>query len=105
MDEAGRGPLAGPVIAAAVVFMPACLAMEAKQHLLGLTDSKQLSAPQRATFFDLLEAFHQSALLEIGVGCASPADIDRYNIREATHMAMRRALHNWPQLPEHVLVD
>ncbi len=102
VDEAGRGPLAGPVVAAAVIFPRASLEAEAAGRLAELTDSKQLTANQRQYFFDLLRA---EPLVEIGVGVADAAEIDRHNIRQATHLAMRRALLNLPALPEHALVD
>ncbi len=83
IDEAGRGPLAGPVVAAAVVLpekMPAVLLAE-------LNDSKQLSAGKRARLFDILR---QTA--RVGIGRAEVEEIDRVNILQATFLAMRRAL-------------
>jgi ribonuclease HII len=94
VDEAGRGPLAGPVVAAAVVFRPG-------QRVAGVTDSKQLSAQQR----DQLAASIHRRALAIGVGAASSGDVDRLNILRATHLAMRRALARLPVVPDHVLVD
>ncbi|HEU4588538.1 MAG TPA: ribonuclease HII [Gemmatimonadales bacterium] len=82
VDEVGRGPLAGPVVAAAVVFPAGCAAIE------GLRDSKQLPAPRREA---LAAAVRGSALL-VGLGAASVREIDRLNIRVATALAMRRAL-------------
>jgi ribonuclease HII len=94
VDEAGRGPLAGPVVAAAVVFRP-------EQRVPGVTDSKQLPAREREA---LALAIRRRALC-IGIGAASCVEIDRLNILRATHLAMRRALARLPVLPDHVLVD
>ena len=82
VDEVGRGPLAGPVVAAAVVFRPAV------PRIRDLRDSKQLKAADRER---LLEPIRARALA-IGVGAASVREIDRLNIRVATALAMRRAL-------------
>jgi len=81
MDEAGRGPLAGPVVAAAVVLPP-------NHHLAGLDDSKRLSAAARGR---LSEAIAQEALFWAVADCA-PCVIDRLNILRATQQAMRQAL-------------
>ncbi len=80
LDEAGRGPLAGPVVAAAVRLDPARVPP-------GLDDSKRLSAPLRARLAALLAADH-----EVAVGIASVAEIDALNILRASHLAMERAL-------------
>ena len=82
VDEVGRGPLAGPVVAAAVVFPLGAVRLE------GVRDSKTLSAAQRAA---LLPALYALALA-VAVGAASVAEIDRVNIRGATARAMRRAI-------------
>lgn len=95
VDEAGRGPLAGPVVAAAVV-LPEDFA------LAGLTDSKKLSASRREAYAQLLLA---DARVRIGVGRATVEEIDRLNILRATHLAMRRAIEALPSLPAHALVD
>ena len=98
VDEAGRGPLAGPVVAAAVVF-PAGL-----PHALAglLNDSKKLTAEQRLTAF---LALHASGLAEIGVGAASVDEISRINILHASLLAMRRAVGRLPTPPAMALVD
>ena len=85
MDEAGRGPLAGQVVAACVVMPPAPL-------LPWVDDSKKLSAKRRDTVF---EEILQTALF-VGIGEASAEEIDRFNILEATKMAMRRAAEGAP---------
>ncbi len=102
VDEAGRGPLAGPVVAAAVVFDPG-LAEEALGGVFAdLTDSKALTAAQRDGFFDQLCA-HPGVWH--GIGISDREEIDRLNILRATHLAMARALAALPTPPEHVLVD
>lgn len=102
VDEAGRGPLAGPVVAAAVVFDRAYLAHEATRALLGLNDSKKLPAARRQFFFALLSARTE---VQIGVGSASVEEIDALNILRATHLAMARALAQLDPLPTLALVD
>jgi ribonuclease HII len=82
VDEAGRGPLAGPVVAAAVVFPVGCAAVR------GLRDSKLLPAPIRSKLADRV----RRRVLAFGVGAASAHEIDRYNIRVASAIAMRRAI-------------
>lgn len=98
VDEVGRGPLAGPVVAAAVVF-PAGITPE----LAGLLDdSKKLSAEQRSLAYAAILA---SGLAEIGVGAASVAEISRINILQAALLAMHRAVSRLPSLPDIALVD
>jgi ribonuclease HII len=94
VDEAGRGPLAGPVTAAAVVLDP-------KKLPKGLDDSKKLTAAARDALFDAICA----RALAIGVGIASVEEIDRINIRNATFLAMTRAIHALALPPAHVLID
>ncbi len=94
VDEAGRGPLAGPVVAAAVVLVPGV-------GVDGAADSKQLSAAVRERVFD--EVLRRAAA--VAVGAASVREIDRLNILEATALAMRRALDRLAVLPGHVVVD
>jgi len=101
VDEAGRGPLAGPVVAAAVVF-PAHLLREPPATLRGLNDSKQLSAARREQLFEALRGLDE---VEIGVSVVEAGEIDRLNILRATHAAMARALSDLPSLPERALVD
>lgn len=101
LDEAGRGPLAGPVTAAAVVFLtppPAALARL-------LDDSKKLTAVRRdAAFAALLDAA-RAGLLEHGIAAASAAEIGRLNILRASQLAMQRALARLPSVPDLALVD
>ncbi len=102
VDEAGRGPLAGPVVAGAVAVHRDVLEREADSLLQGLTDSKKLSERRRDAFFDVL--LHHPAIA-IGVGEASVEEIDRINILRATHAAMARAIEALPVLPDHALID
>jgi len=102
MDEAGRGPLAGPVMAAVVILPLDAAEREAVGSLSGLTDSKQLSPSRREDFFERL---HAIAGVEIGVGVSEHEEIDALNILKATHLAMGRALASLGALPERVLVD
>ena len=95
IDEAGRGPLAGPVVAAAVVF-PA-----GQKAIRGLRDSKVLSADTR----ERLAVVIRARAIAVGVGAASVREIDRINIRRATILAMRRALARLALAPHEVLVD
>jgi ribonuclease HII len=95
VDEAGRGPLAGPVVAAAVVFPPF------SKTIRGLRDSKMLTAAVRRT----LAAVVRSRAVAVSVGAASVREIDRLNIRRATILAMQRALSRLPFRPTDILVD
>ncbi|MEH6719793.1 MAG: ribonuclease HII [Aurantimonas endophytica] len=93
IDEAGRGPLAGPVVAAAVILDPSRLPQ-------GLDDSKKLERAERERLFGEIVA---SAW--VGIASASAREIDVLNIRGATLLAMRRALHALGDPPCHVLID
>jgi ribonuclease HII len=92
VDEAGRGPLAGPVVAAAVILDPARIPP-------GLNDSKRLTAAARDRLFDAIRAAAQ-----VGVGQASVEEIDRLNILRASHLAMVRALEALGPV-DHALID
>ncbi|HEV7265935.1 MAG TPA: ribonuclease HII [Falsiroseomonas sp.] len=101
LDEAGRGPLAGPVLAAAVMFRsppPAALAAL-------LDDSKRLTALRRQAAFAALRMAAGEGLVEFGLGAASAAEIGRLNILRACHLAMARALSRLASLPDLALVD
>lgn len=93
VDEVGRGPWAGPVMAAAVILDPDSIPD-------GLNDSKKLSAKKRDKLYPLIMETAQ-----IGFGEASTMEIDQLNILQATHLAMRRAVENLPVKPDHILVD
>ncbi|WP_281502901.1 ribonuclease HII [Ancylobacter crimeensis] len=92
-DEVGRGPWAGPVVAAAVILDP-------DRVPNGLDDSKKLTAPQREALFDVI-----CATAEVSVAFAPPARIDGHNIRQATLWALSRATAGLPRRPRLLLVD
>ena len=94
IDEAGRGPLAGPVVAAAVILRP-------RSRIRGVADSKVLSAEERTR----LSVIIRREALCFGIGWADRAEIDALNILQATFLAMRRALLAMTVIPDHVLVD
>ncbi|MDQ2094415.1 ribonuclease HII [Rhodalgimonas zhirmunskyi] len=93
VDEVGRGPLAGPVTAAAVILDPANIPE-------GLNDSKALTAKRREALYDKI-----LACAEVGIGEATVEEIDEINILRASHLAMMRALDALPAPPDHVLID
>lgn len=93
IDEAGRGPLAGPVVAAAVVLDP-------RRIPPGLDDSKRLSATRRAALFEEI-----TANAEVAVGIATVEEIDRYNVLAATFLAMQRAVTALRPAPRLAIVD
>lgn len=99
IDEAGRGPWAGPVVAAAVILPEDALAPDL---LALLDDSKKLTEKRRDRLFDALLG---NDAVSIGVGMASVDEIDSLNILNATFLAMHRAAENLPQQPAHALVD
>ncbi len=94
IDEAGRGPLAGPVVAAAVILPTRC-------RIAGVDDSKQLSEEAR----DRLYAAILERAVGLGIGSADVGEIDRLNILQATRLAMRRAIEQLVPLPDYLLVD
>jgi ribonuclease HII len=102
VDEAGRGPLAGPVVAAALVFDRAFLEAEPYGRLRAINDSKTLTEFQREESYLLLTKFCPCVF---GVGVADVPEIDSLNILRATHLAMARALKALLPLPDFVLVD
>jgi ribonuclease HII len=95
VDEVGRGPLAGPVVACAVIMPPGVRAIP------GVDDSKALDAPERVR---LAVKIRERAVC-FGIGAASVREIDRVNIYHATVIAMRRALSRLRIAPQHVLID
>ncbi|MEE3626637.1 ribonuclease HII [Nitrospirillum sp. BR 11752] len=101
VDEAGRGPLAGPVVAAAVILP---VASEAPAWCAGINDSKKLTAAAREALFDAIRANAR-----VGVGISSVEEIDTVNILQATFLAMRRAVEQLATdggpAPVHALVD
>ncbi|GAB4389262.1 ribonuclease HII [Albidovulum sp.] len=93
VDEAGRGPLCGPVVAAAVCLSPGRIPA-------GLNDSKKLAPRRRAALFEAI-----IGAADFGIGEASVAEIDALNILGATHLAMRRAIAALAAPPDHLLID
>ena len=94
IDEAGRGPLAGPVYAAAVILPKGCI-------IDGLNDSKKLSEKKRDYLFDVIK----ETAVSYGVGVATQREIDEINILQATFLAMRRAVDNLSVAPDIALID
>lgn len=94
IDEVGRGPLVGPVVAS-------CVILPLNYQLDGLTDSKKLSEKKREKFYDIL----MKDALAIGIGIVSEKVIDEINIYEATKVAMQEAVSNLKIKPEHLLID
>lgn len=94
VDEAGRGPLCGPVVAAAVI-------LQKDSHIAGVNDSKKLSEKKRAELYDKII----SEAVAYSVGIVDEKTIDRINILEATRLAMKQAVEGLKVLPEYVLVD
>ena len=94
IDEVGRGPLVGPVVAA-------CVILPKNYQLDGLTDSKKLSEKKREKFYDILK---QDAIA-IGIGVVSEKKIDEINIYEATKLAMQEAIKHLKVKPDYLLID
>lgn len=94
VDEAGRGPLAGPLCAAAVLLPP-------EVELPGLNDSKKLSAGRRETLYELIVA----QAVSFGIAFATVEEIETYNILGATYLAMNRAIEALKPMPELALID
>lgn len=102
VDEAGRGPLAGPVVAAAAILPPRWAESGLPAELSGLNDSKQLTAAQREEFFAFITSCGE---IEFGIDAVDALLIDEINILQATHRAMNNALAKLNPLPPHALVD
>ena len=94
VDEVGRGPLIGPVVAAAVI-------LPKNFQLKGLTDSKKLSEKKREEYYEIIK----KEAISIGIGIISEKRIDEINIYEATKEAMQEAINNLNVKPEHILID
>jgi ribonuclease HII len=94
IDEAGRGPLAGPVVAAVVVF-------DKDTKIEGINDSKKLSEKKRDELFELIK----EQALDYGIGIVNNEEIDEYNILNATYMAMKKALNCLKKSPDYLLID
>ncbi|MDB6110606.1 MAG: Ribonuclease [Pedosphaera sp.] len=102
VDEAGCGPLAGPVVAAAVLFPCSWLESGLFSKLRGLNDSKQLTEEQREKYYTIITAHTE---IRHGVAIVDVEIIDRINILQAAHRAMNQALEQFQPAPQHVLVD
>jgi ribonuclease HII len=98
VDEAGRGPLAGPVVAAAVI-------LDRRRRPRGLDDSKKLSIEKRDLLYERLRDTARAGHAHIGIGAASVAEIGRLNIFHATMLAMCRAVAALRVMPHHALID
>lgn len=94
VDEVGRGPLFGPVVAAAVI-------LKKNYNLKGLTDSKKLTEKKRNEFYEIIK----KDAVAIGIGIIDEKKIDEVNIYEATKLAMKEAINNLKVKPEHILID
>ena len=94
IDEVGRGPLAGPVVAGAVILPPDC-------GILYINDSKKLSAKKREELYPII----MEEAISVGIGMVSPQRIDEINILQATYEAMREAIHNLSVEPDILLND
>ena len=102
VDEAGRGPLAGPVVAAAVMFPVAWIERGLPRALHGLNDSKQLTAAEREKFFSILTTRTE---VRYAIAWSDHAVIDEINILQATFRAMNQAMAELTPAPLHVLID
>ena len=94
VDEVGRGPLVGPVVAAAVI-LPVGFSLE------GLNDSKKLTEKKRDKFYDII----MDQAISVGIGEVSPKEIDEINIYQASKVAMIKAINNLSVKPQHILSD
>ncbi|MER0279867.1 ribonuclease HII [Clostridioides difficile] len=94
IDEAGRGPLAGPVVASVVVF-------KKDTKIEGVNDSKKLSEAKRDELFEVIK----KEALDYGIGIVNNEEIDKFNILNATYMAMKKAINCLKQAPDYLLVD
>lgn len=94
IDEAGRGPLAGPVVASVVVF-------KANTKIEGVNDSKKLSEAKRDELFDIIK----EEALDYGIGIVNHEEIDEFNILNATYMAMKKAVNCLDKTPDYLLID
>ncbi|MCC0691868.1 MULTISPECIES: ribonuclease HII [Clostridioides] len=94
IDEAGRGPLAGPVVASVVVF-------KKNTKIEGVNDSKKLSEAKRDELFEVIK----KEALDYGIGIVNNEEIDEFNILNATYMAMKKAINCLKQAPDYLLVD
>jgi ribonuclease HII len=98
LDEAGRGPLAGPVVAACVIFNAN---ISINNDLLEVNDSKKLSAKKREELFEVIK----KNFIEVGIGICDHKTIDRINILQATFLAMKKAISSVKNKPDFIIID
>lgn len=98
IDEAGRGPLAGPVVAACIIFNAN---ISINNDLIKVNDSKKLSAKTREKLFDLIK----QNFIEVGIGVCDHKTIDRINILQATFLAMKKAISSVKNKPDLIIID
>ena len=98
LDEAGRGPLAGPVVAACVIFDAN---ISINNELLKVNDSKKLSAKTREELFEVIK----KNFIEVGIGICDHRTIDRINILQATFLAMKKAISSVKSKPDFIIID
>ena len=102
IDEVGRGPLAGPVVASSAMFSSAVIKAGLPNSLKDVNDSKKLSEKKREHLFDVLNDFDG---VDFGISIIESEEIDRINILQATHKAMSKSLISLEHNPDHLLVD
>ena len=102
LDEVGRGPIAGPVISSAVIFLDTKIN---KNFLQLINDSKKLSETKRQKAFKLIYELQKLRKIKFSLGMASVIEIDKLNILEATKLSMKRAVINLNQPPTHLIID
>ena len=102
IDEVGRGPLAGPVVASSAMFSSEVIKAGLPNSLKDVNDSKKLSEKKREHLFDVLNDFDG---VDFGISIIEPEEIDRINILQATHKAMSKSLISLEHNPDHLLVD
>jgi len=98
LDEAGRGPLAGPVVAACVIFNAN---ISINNDLVGVNDSKKLSKKTREALFELIK----KNFIEVGIGICDHKTIDRINVLQATFLAMKKAISSVKSRPDFIIID
>ena len=102
VDEAGRGPLAGPVVAASLVLPDEWRESGLPEELDGLNDSKQLSEKKRDRYFEFLQSYSP---IDFHIAIVDAPEIDEINILQATYVAMVRAVDGLAKKPDYVLID
>lgn len=101
VDEAGRGPWAGPVVSAAIIINRKVFPLDILNHI---NDSKLISKKKRTFIFSLLKKLNNKSCF-IGIGISNVQEIEQFNILQATLLSMKRAIYNLPVLPNFILID